>query len=114
MRTRVRARLRSVAHCPITVIVEDSPCLYERDGSEGYVTNTDIDAALINNTQLHHVSLDCLWRIEVAKDWNVSFFSVAAREIESIGTQISINDARASVAKFCVALIFLIADPANV
>lgn len=57
----------------ITVIVEDSPCLYERDGSEGYVTNTDIDAALINNTQLHHVSLDCLWRIEVEKDWNVSF-----------------------------------------
>lgn len=55
-----------------SAIFDEEACMFTRDGVEGFITHEDIDKSIINNTQHHKISLDCLWKIEVEPTSNVS------------------------------------------
>lgn len=54
-----------------SAIFDEEACVFTRNGVEGFISQEDISKSIINNTQHHKISLDCLWKIEVEPTSNV-------------------------------------------
>lgn len=59
----------------VGILLEETTCYMEKNGTEGNITRGEIDEDLVQLTAAHSIDLDCLWLIEVEPGWKVNICS---------------------------------------